>query len=175
VIDPGTGGYYGMKKQRAALAAWTAHNGPQPAAGFASPVRMGAFLWTAHHASPVLEKSRSDGATARLRHGAAEFARTVDLDETGAVIVTDLASHAARFVVHWCLVPGCRVVEEGPRAYTVSRQNRTWRVEFSGDDVHCETRTAEVSERYGLFEGGTMLVVSSVRRLQSAWYRSNGF
>ena len=70
--------------------------------------------------------------------------------------------------------PGCHVVEEGPRAYALSRLGRTWRVEFSGDDVRCETRSAEVSERYGLFEGGIQLVVSSVRLLQSVWSRANG-
>ncbi len=77
LIDPGTGGYYGMKKERTALAAWDAHNGPQPVQGFQTPRRLGAF---SPAGSSCCAQDRRRGQEAHCGHGPRRPALEADSD-----------------------------------------------------------------------------------------------
>jgi hypothetical protein len=175
VIDPGTGGYFGMKEKRAALAAWPSHNGPQPTGGFHTPRRMGAFLWSDHHVPPRLEASHSAGVTARMQHEGGHFTRAVELSANGTILVSDCTHGNGRWTVNWFLAPDCRVITSGLHAFSLLRGGRTWNVAFSGEGIISEVRSGEASGRYGQFENCAVLQVSASSRLQSAWSRSNDF
>jgi hypothetical protein len=171
VIDPGTGGYFGMKEQRAALASWGAHNGPQPDCGFEAPPRMGTFLWASHHALPVMESPTATACTVCLRHEGAECVRKVESGTERSVFITDRVAGPGRFAVHWLLAPGCEVDSVTPHSFVISRKGRVWKVEFAGEKVNCELGKAQASERYGHFEETVVLHVAADKILQTAWSR----
>jgi hypothetical protein len=171
LIDPGTGGYFGMKEQRAKLAAWESHNGPQPVGGFRTPTRMGAFLWSEHHAKPELYTDGERRAQARLRHEGCDLARQVEIGEQGEVSVRDTVQGCAAFSVHWHFAPGCLISEAGPARWLVTRGDRRWRVDFQGDPPRCESLEGACSRRYGQFESHAILKVTAERFVVAVWSR----
>ncbi len=171
LIDPGTGGYFGMKEQRARLAAWPAHNGPQPVAGFRTPCRMGAFLWSEHHARPSLSLESAWSAAANLAHEGCAMERRVTLGDRGEVTVKDSAEGCAAFCVHWHLAPECAVSANGAGIWRITRGDRTWRVEFQGESSHCEILEGTCSRRYGQFEAHVTLKVTARTFVVAVWSR----
>ena len=182
IIDPGTGGYFGAKELRAELAAWEAHNGPQPVDGYATPRRMGAFLLTQHHASPELSGRVSrDGSSIRatLRHEGHAFTRSVWFHErrgTPQVRIHDVESHGKPLRVRWHLAPECQVlparVGEGtrgePAVLAVRRGGKLWTLSFAGDDVVIRTLEARASRAYGRVEACPVIEVTARGQLATA-------
>jgi hypothetical protein len=76
LIDPGTGAYHADRRLRDYLASWEAHNGPHPI-GPAFPERRGAFLWSAHHALPRLQKRSDLSVNGELKLPAGTMRRSV--------------------------------------------------------------------------------------------------
>lgn len=171
VIDPGTGGYYGMKKQREALAAWEAHNGPQPIPGFQTPRRMGAFLWSDHHDQPTLETTSPRGLTAFFGHDRVDVLRRVEISDAGHVIVQDTVSGSSTFRVRWHLAPECTARRDEANSLLIERAGKTWRAEFLGTNARCEVLEGTASRRYGQFEKCVVLEVTAERSLTSTWSR----
>lgn len=171
VIDPGTGGYYGMKRQREALAAWEAHNGPQPIPGFQTPRRMGAFLWSEHHDQPTLEATSSQGLTAFFGHDRVDVLRRVEITDEGQVVVQDTVNGSSTFRVRWHLAPECTARRDEANRLLIERAGRTWRAEFLGTNARCEVLEGTASRRYGQFEKCVVLEVIAERSLTSTWSR----
>lgn len=115
VIDPGTGAYYSNPALRERLAAWEAHNGPVPLAGRATPRRMGAFLWAAHHPQPELEIS-GNICVMRFEHGHQSVRRAVCVAD-GHVEICDEVPADVPHQVSWQLAPGWRVQRQGASAF----------------------------------------------------------
>ncbi|MDB6072386.1 MAG: hypothetical protein JWO89_26 [Verrucomicrobiaceae bacterium] len=172
VIDPGTGGYYGMAERRAELAAWEAHNGPQPAAGFTTPQRAGTFLLTHHHANPDLERSIPHRMKAHLRHEGRDYTRIVDVGADGFLNVEDHATGDAPFKVLWTFAPECQISGGRMMIYKIKRGGKTWQLELSADEIvsHSLGETM-VSRHYGKLELATTLEIVAKGALASEWRR----
>ena len=172
VIDPGTFGYYGMGDRRADLAAWTAHNGPQPAQGFATPKRMGTFLLTDHYAQPETHRTSPRRMKARLQHEGQDYTRLVDIGLDGALSVEDKAVGDGAFKVRWTFAPECSVSGGAGLVYQIKRGTKTWHVEFCGDDlVTVELGETMVSRRYGQLEKAVTIEVVAKGELRTEWRR----
>lgn len=161
VIDPGTGGYYGHLELRQELAAWEAHNGPQPVSGFRTPRRVGPFLQVGHHPPPVLAVEGTT-ASARLQHEGWNFMRKVTW-EAGVVGVEDREEGGRAFTVRWCFPPGS-VVKAQPNAaktaFRIGRGALVWLVEFD-HATSCKVEERRVSPSYGQIEMAPVLVVEA--------------
>jgi hypothetical protein len=172
VIDPGTFGYYGMGDRRADLAAWTAHNGPQPVAGFVMPKRMGTFLLTNHYAQPETHRTSPRRMKVRLQHEGQDYTRLVDIGLDGALSVEDKAVGTSAFKVRWTFAPECFVSGGAGLVYQIKRGAKTWRVEFCGDDlVTVELGETMVSRRYGQLEKAVTIEVVAKGELRTEWRR----
>lgn len=171
VIDPGTGGYYGMKQERAELAAWEAHNGPQPVGGLHAPQRMGVFLWARHHAVPSLGGDASQGITAHLGHEGYDATRHVACCEGGQIIVRDAMGVGRAFTVRWRLSPECAVTSESSQGFLIKRHDRVWCVNFVGERLRCEVLNGSASRRYGEFEKCVVIAVTAEALLTTTWSR----
>lgn len=182
VIDPGTGGYFGAKELRAELAAWEAHNGPQPVDGYKTPRRMGAFLLTQHHARPELvkDKKQPDSMTASLTHESCKFSRTVRLGDGAGhseIHVRDEESGRGEFRVRWYFAPECAVsVKAMPKnshagEVEIRRGAHIWRLQVRGASLQMETQQARASRNYGRVESCTVLEVRATGVLESAFSR----
>ena len=172
VIDPGTFGYYGMSDRRAELAAWDAHNGPRPAAGFVTPKRMGPFLLTNHYAQPDTQRVSARRLTSRLKHEGCDFTRLVEVDTDGTLMVEDKAVGDGSFKVRWTFAPECSVSGGADLVYQIKRGAKTWRIEFCGDDlVAVELGDAMVSRRYGQLEKAVTIEIVAKGELRTEWRR----
>ncbi|MBL9144224.1 MAG: heparinase II/III family protein [Verrucomicrobiaceae bacterium] len=172
VIDPGTFGYYGMGDRRADLAAWSAHNGPQPAQGFVTPRRMGTFLLTQHYAKPETARLGDHRMSARLQHEGHDFTRLVDLRSDGTLCVQDQAAGTAAFKVRWTFAPECQVSGGSDLVYQIKRGTKTWHVELCGDDlINVELGETMVSRRYGQLERAVTIEVVAKGELRTEWRR----
>lgn len=173
VIDLGTGGYYGMKQQRAALAAWEAHNGPLPIPGFQKPRRMGAFLWAEHHDQPVLDAVPSHEITAFFGHDGVDVLRRVEITDEGALVVQDTVTGSKAFRVRWHLAPGCTSrCDDGGDTCLIERAGEYWRVRFTGMNASFVILEGTASRRYGQFETCSVLEVTAEQSLSSTWSRA---
>ena len=173
VIDPGTGGYFGMKEERALLAAWTSHNGPQPAEGFQTPRRMGTFLWSQHHQDPVLKRAATASFQASLAHEAHHFTRMVQLEPQGSVVISDTMAERGSFRVRWFLAPECIAAHDdgNPLRVLITRDQRAWQVEFHGAHLSCTIAEAMASRRYGQFEPCYVLELVASETMTAVWSR----
>lgn len=150
IIDPGTGGYFAAPELRARLASWEAHNGPQPAEGFRTPRRIGAFLQVAHHAVPSL-MIKEGAAMASLRHERHAFCRRVHVGD-GQVEITDREEAGRPFKVLWQFAPGCRVtpVRKGDLTrLRIVRGPRQWLLTLQVDGPELSLLETSVSPAYG--------------------------
>ncbi len=171
VVDPGTGGYYGMAARRAELAAWDAHNGPQPADGFATPKRAGTFLLTHHHAVPELQRVSSTRVKARLRHEGQDYTRIVDIGKDGTLNVEDQAVGEAPFKVRWTFAPECLVSGGRMLVYQIKRGGHVWKLELGGEIISYKTGETMVSRSYGKLEPAVTLEIVAKGALTSEWRR----
>ncbi len=172
VIDPGTGGYYGMNERRTRLAAWDAHNGPLPEGGYVTPRRLGTFLWAGHHRTAVFKSVDSQTLSAEFKHEGRIATRTVTCRADGVIRVTDEMSGDGRFATRWCLAPECRVdaVESG--RVIIRRGARKWLLQCGGEEVAAFTiEDMDVSRRYGLLEKSEVVVCNASRRSVLDWAR----
>ncbi len=174
LIDPGTGGYFGMKEERAALAAWGSHNGPQPAEGYQSPRRMGTFLWSEHHQVPVLKRAAPCSFQMSLGHENHHFTRMVQLHPSGSIIVSDSLAESGPFRVRWHLAPECHIAQKGDGVlrFTITRDQFAWTVEFFGTHLTCTPSEAMVSRRYGQFEPCIVLDIVASETMTAIWSRA---
>ncbi len=130
VVDPGTGAYYGDKQLRAHLASWSAHNGPHPG-GLDFPKRLGPFLWSEHHALPVVKRSDDASITAELALPGGRVERTVTrLPEKHGWQVDDNYEPATpdadtTFSVNWQFAPGWRLEQMRERIFQVTKSGVT--------------------------------------------------
>lgn len=172
VIDPGTGGYYGMAERRAALASWDAHNGPQPQAGFQTPKRAGTFLLTHHHTTPSLDRLSDSTVRAGLFHEAQELTRTVEVTPAGTLRITDQTGADETIRVCWTLAPECTAVIQTDHVITISRSGKVWHLTLSGDPIiHCQRGDQMVSRRYGQLERAITLHIQAKGTLVCEWSR----
>ena len=172
VIDPGTGGYYGMAERRAALASWDAHNGPQPDERFKTPKREGTFLLTNHFRQPTTHRVNPRRIKATLKHEGTEFTRLVDVALDGALIVEDEAKTSEAFRVCWTLSPECTLEIGRGFLCSVKRGDKVWHVELGGDEiVSCATGEMMVSRRYGQLERAVTLEIVAKGTLRCEWRR----
>jgi hypothetical protein len=171
IIDPGTGGYYGMAARRAELAAWDAHNGPQPAEGFVTPRRAGTFLLTHHHAAPELQRISPSRVKARLRHEGQDYTRIVDIGKDGVLNVEDQAAGDAPFKVRWTFAPECLVSGGRMLVYQIKRGSHVWKLELGGEIISYKTGETMVSRSYGKLEPAATLEIVAKGALTSEWRR----
>ena len=133
IIDPGTGGYYAANEFRSELAAWNAHNGPQPTEGFRTPERMGTFLWSKAHARPHL-KTEGQRLLCELDHESHRLRRSVEVHD-GTITVSDQHLGGEPIFITWMLAPECDVDAVGngsqPSAISISRNGSQWKLDFS--------------------------------------------
>ena len=172
VIDPGTGGYYGMADRRAQLASWEAHNGPQPVQGFHTPKRTGTFLFSDHHAQPAMSLVNDRSLMASLELEGRNFTRVVTIGPDATLIVADSCGNEDPFRVRWCFSPECRLEGGRQLVYGIRREGRLWQLEVVGDEiVSCEIGEMLVSPRYGQLERAVMLDIVAKGKLRSEWTR----
>ncbi len=184
VIDPGTGGYFGAKELRAELAAWEAHNGPQPLEGYKTPRRMGAFLLTQHHAPPLLKPlDGEDGAAvqATLDHEGHRFTRVVSFRHAAGqakVHVSDQVARGARFRVRWYFAPECEVNVESPavngedREVRIRRGQKLWMMALRGPGLMVEMYNARASRSYGRVEPCVVVEVRATGTLETSFFKN---
>ncbi|WP_265595442.1 heparinase II/III-family protein [Verrucomicrobium sp. BvORR106] len=171
LIDPGTGGYYGMKEQRNALAAWEAHNGPQPTDGFQTPRRLGTFLLLDHHGVPRLE-DEGGRLTASLQHEGRDWKRSVTLVGDDQITIEDTVTGGAAFDLRtrWHFAPEVEVTPAGQAEFLLQRNGRRWRVVFE-NATSCALMTGLASRRYGSFEDCPVIEVVGELNVKSVWTR----
>ena len=175
VIDPGTGGYYGMAERRAELAAWDAHNGPQPEKGFITPKREGTFLLMNHYEQPTTHRVNPRRLRATLKHEGREFTRLVDVGLDSTLLVEDKVEPPETFRVRWTLAPECSLEIRPDLTCVIKRGSKVWIVKFTGDDlVSCKSGETMVSRRYGQLERAVTLEIISKGKLRSEWSRQAG-
>ena len=135
VIDPGTGDYHGNPKLRNWLASREAHNGPCPSE-VSLARREGPFLWADAHPKPlqsldgeVLETEIRISRTSLLARMVKPLA-----NEPEGWMVTDSfeqqLGQAGEFTVRWQFAPGCEVERIGERAFRVTSESATMRVDI---------------------------------------------
>jgi hypothetical protein len=154
LIDPGTGGYYGHAEWRAELADWSAHNGPVPLAGYQTPRRVGAFLWTDHHRAPSLQGDASH-VKVSFAHEGHSFTRRVEVGEN-EISVTDTESLGKAFIVRLIFSPTC-LVSQTETGYCLSRKDQSWDLEVINGKGSLSKK--KVSPAYGLAEEAWQLNV----------------
>jgi len=124
VIDPGTGAYYADASLRTWLASRAAHNGPCPS-GMDYPRRLGPFLWSEHHATPVWSSATKQlSSEVTLPKGRLQRSVTpVDGDRGWQVDdAYELnGGKTGEFFVRWQFAPGSRVKNLGERRFSVRR------------------------------------------------------
>jgi hypothetical protein len=193
LIDPGTGGYYGMKAQRAELAAWGAHNSPQPASSYDQPKRLGVFLWDAHHIRPFFRHPEiepealtmhrrtksSDGHACQIERyvKCSEDSQSWEIiDGISIWSPKDMKNNAETWKTRWHLAPELSVTSMAPNAFRLTRDGRTWLMSFESEDVAATVVQGTASRRYGDFEpcsvievtGRCARIVTTLKRVASA-------
>jgi hypothetical protein len=172
VIDPGTGGYYGMNERRTQLAAWNAHNGPLPHSGYKSPERLGTFLWSAHHRTPEMRLVDKHTLSARLNHENRLTQRTVSCRTDGVIRIMDEVSGGDGFVTRWCLAPECRVEMLDATRVLIRRSGKRWMLQSIGEfAVQFSVEDMDVSSSYGSLEKSAVIVCAATTRCVLEWSR----
>ena len=175
IIDPGTGGYFAAKELRTELAEWKAHNGPQPAEGFKTPLRIGTFLWSKKHRRPEMALS-DDGFSMRFEHEGHGFTRTVKFMENGKhVTVWDMEDTGKSMRVDWTFAPECKVKAKGEDGTTfeVEQDSQRWSMSVIPEDGNHEVslRMGRVSRSFGLLEACWVIEVTAAGWLRTEWHR----
>lgn len=163
LIDPGTGGYYGQVPLRTELASWYAHNGPQPdVVGFKTPLRVGPFLQTQHHAAPAL-LVESSTAAARFEHEGHAFQRQVHF-HGDTLEIRDSEDHSLPFMLQWYVAPSLTVFETAPGHFRLSLGQSVWSFEMEAPDATWTVSRRRVSPAYGGIAETTVITVSGIRK-----------
>jgi len=172
VIDPGTGGYYGLDERRAELTSWEAHNGPIPLEGFTSPKRIGTFLWTSHHPKPVLKVVDARTTEVGLKHQGHQLKRTIHCRDDGLIRISDEEIAKKEIIVRWCLAPECKVQQQDENRWLISRNAQRWTLTLAGEGVVSSTlENSSASRRYGEMEPTHRIVVRGQGSIVSEWAR----
>ncbi|TDU73411.1 heparinase II/III-like protein [Prosthecobacter fusiformis] len=162
LVDPGTGGYYGHRQWRTELAAWTAHNGPQPLQGYQTPRRLGAFLWTRHHKTPALSMDASV-ITAELQHEGHHFKRSVSVTPEG-VQIRDVEAEKKNFKVRLMFSPECQIkkISSGSEnGFEINRETRGWTLFINPEVADALLTEGRASPAYGCMETVQVLELTS--------------
>lgn len=173
VIDPGTGGYYGMQDRRAELASWDAHNGPLPDAGFQTPKRVGTFLLTQHYAQPAMHRLNDRRVSAVLSHEEQEITRTVEVTPEGTLRVVDQIASDDIIRVSWTLAPECSLeIHSDQQTCIIRRGAKVWHLALTSDQfIHCQRGEQRVSRSYGQLERATTIEIQAKGSLCCEWSR----
>jgi hypothetical protein len=172
VIDPGTGGYYGMTERRTELASWEVHNGPRAAEAYQTPKHAGTFLWTDHHQRPTAEWLSSRKMRAGLQHEGRSFHRTVEVGLDGFIRVEDSCEADHELVVQWTFSPECTLDESAAPLIVVKRGDLRWKLELDTHTiVSAHVGELMVSRHYGKLEPATTLQIKARKRLRCTWSR----
>lgn len=133
IVDPGTGGYFASKKERAVLTTREAHNGPHwPESGL-YPQRVGPFLWANHHPLPGMAV-RGGSALGFLTLGGRKLIRSVTPVEGGWKVEDSADDHGgASFVVNWQFAPGWILERLGDGGFAATRGGSRIVLHLSGD------------------------------------------
>lgn len=172
LIDPGTGGYYGLPQIRAELAAWEVHNGPQPVEGFLTPQRLGTFLWVKHHGQPqlawaanggALEKEAAPSLTGTFEHEGHLFRRVVYC-AGDTVRVCDEELNGRTYRVSFTFSPECRVEPLSEAGWKITREGCEWRLEIlsAGSGMQVELKDRQVSPAYGCLETAQAVILTPI-------------
>jgi hypothetical protein len=176
LIDPGTGGYFGAKELRTKLAAWEAHNGPQPVGGFQTPRRAGTFLWMGTHDLPSLSRGE-ENVCAEYRHEGHALARSVETNVPGEIHIIDRHHERGALRTRWHFAPECRVSLDSAETGTVriEREAKHWNVRFFSDGGTCDLTLTDgtASRAYGRTESCCVLEVIAVGAIRSEWRRDS--
>ena len=133
IIDPGTGGYFASKNERAVLTAREAHNGPHWPENALYPQRIGPFLWAKHHPLPGMAV-RGESALAFLTLGGRKLIRSVTPVERGWKIEDSADDHGGvAFLVNWQFAPGWTVDRTAAGEYAATRGANRVNVKLTGD------------------------------------------
>ncbi len=164
LIDPGTGGYHGHAELRQELAAWSAHNGPQPhPTSFETPRRIGPFLQIQHHPVPKLIVEGST-AMARFEHERHSFQRQVRRQEDHLEI-RDTEDYRRPFAVNWTLAPGTDVKQTSTGAenvFVITRLGKRWQITLLAAEAEVTLDERRVSPAYGSLEMARTISVRNV-------------
>jgi hypothetical protein len=149
IVDPGTGAYYSDSDLRAELADWGSHNGPVPAAGRSAPRRIGTFLWTRHHESPVA-RVEEGALTVCLACDGPFLRRTVRLTREGLEVVDRICTELPH-EVRWIFAPGWWLdgVDGKGGFRLVTEEGSALRIRMeSGGTLEIERERRRVSPRF---------------------------
>ena len=158
VIDPGTGDYHGKPELRNWLASREAHNGPCPDEARLAR-RDGPFLWTAAHPKPLQSLDGEVLETEVRLNGGGLLSRTVKplANEPAGWLVSDSferqLGQVGEFVVRWQFAPGCEVERTGERAFRVTSETVTMRVELGDGWALAELWRPSGDETAGQLDG----------------------
>jgi hypothetical protein len=133
VVDPGTGGYFALKNERAVLASREAHNGPHWPEDALYPKRVGPFLWTNHHPRPGMAV-RGESAIGFLTLGGRKLIRSITAVAGGWMIEDSADDHSgAAFQVNWQFAPGWKLEPAGGGEYSATRDGNRVALRLTGD------------------------------------------
>ncbi|MBC8243079.1 MAG: heparinase II/III-family protein [Verrucomicrobia bacterium] len=158
VIDPGTGDYHGKPELRNWLASREAHNGLCPDEARLAR-RAGPFLWTAAHPKPLQSLDGEVLETEVRLNGGGLLSRTVKplANEPAGWLVSDSferqLGQVGEFVVRWQFAPGCEVERTGERAFRVTSETVTMRVELGDGWALAELWRPSGDETAGQLDG----------------------
>lgn len=165
LIDPGTGGYHGHAELRAELAAWAAHNGPQPhGSGFKTPKRIGPFLQIQHHSAPKLIVEGST-AVARFEHERHAFQRQV-MRHHEHLEIRDTEDYRRPFDVCWTLPPGTEIkaLPAGQEtSFILTRAGRSWLLSLQAAEAKISLVERRVSPAYGQIETSPAIAIQQIK------------
>jgi hypothetical protein len=171
VIDPGTGGYFGALQLREELASWNAHNGPQPARGFRTPIRVGMFLWTGPHESPVL--SSSDGSLiAGFSHEEVRYSRTIRV-AGNTIDIEDSSNHPGPCRTQWRLGPACRIksFDEEQGQLVIAVGDRRWLASMASPGSRIWVEQSSASRAFGRIESCPGIEIRGPTPLRMVFHR----
>lgn len=133
IVDPGTGGYFASKQERAVLTSREAHNGPHwPDPGL-YPQRVGPFLWANHHPRPEMAV-RGGSVRGCLTLGGRTLIRSVTPVDRGWKIEDSADDHGgAAFLVYWQFAPGWMLERSAAGAFTATRGDSRVVVRIDGE------------------------------------------
>ena len=152
-IDPGTGAYHADRKLRDYLASWQAHNGPRPL-NPTFPERRGAFLWSAHHATPRWEKLSDLSLRAELALPSGTMRRTITrLESQDGWQFEDGFYPAAQqepggTAVFWQLAPNVQLHRAGDQALEIELRQSRISIEWDDHWQKAELPSARANPAY---------------------------
>jgi hypothetical protein len=172
IIDPGTGGYHGLKKHRTALASAEAHNGPVPSGGWKRPRRLGTFLWSGPHPTPSMAKVEKHSLEMRLKHENFQFTRKTFVTEEGIVVVEDEELGGQEFDLNWCISPDCTLQVIDDANWLLKRAGAAWQMSASSAlGLGSEVRELVVARHYGRLEPTVCIRIHCHGSAVTRWWR----